>query len=118
MSRYFVFSTPNKIPYSTYHRYFSFIFFSSSQVLIIFYCSYSLIILSFFCPCHHIDKGFFDYISDVSGSYQTLTKRVETCVLDNSVIGTSKGGLSNVRMDFLFHFHFEQGHRYLIFYLI
>ena len=54
---------------------------------------------------HTIIKHF--SISDVSGSYQTLTKRVETCVLDNSVIGTSKGGLSNVRTTFLLLLNFH-----------
>ncbi|XP_066934320.1 TBC1 domain family member 13-like [Clytia hemisphaerica] len=49
--------------------------------------------ISFF---QHPTKYPIQTIIDVSSSYQTLTKRVETCVLDNSVIGTSKGGLSNI----------------------
>jgi len=39
---------------------------------------------------------FLHFNLDITGSYQTLTKRVETSILDNTVIGSSKGGLNNV----------------------
>ena len=34
---------------------------------------------------------------DDPGPFETLTKRVERCILESSVIGTSKGGVKNVR---------------------